>query len=90
MVTVDCGGIKKPKGVNKSVVDSIRHKEYIDMLFSKGLIRHSMKKIQSKLHRLGTYDTFRIPLPCFDDKCYILDDGVISLAYFHRDVLGWY
>ena len=88
MVTVDCGGIKKPKDVNKNVVDSIRHKEYIDMLFSKGLMRHSMKKIQIKLHRLGTYDTFRIPLSCFDDKCYILDDGVSSLAYFHRDVLG--
>ena len=86
LVTEDCGGIKKPKGVNKNVVDTIRHKEYIDMLFSKGLMRHSMKKIQIKLHRVWTYDTFRISLPCFDDKCYILDDGVGSLAYFHMDI----
>ena len=33
-----------------------------------------MKRIQSKLHRRGTYD----------DKRYILDDGISTLAYFHK------
>ena len=35
-----------------------------------------MKRIQSKLHRIGTYNIFKIPLSCFDDKKYILDDGI--------------
>ena len=45
-----------------------------------------MKRIQSKLHRIGTYDVFKISLSCFDDKRYILDDGIISLAYLHKDI----
>ena len=44
-----------------------------------------MKKIQSILHRTGIYDVCKISLSCFNDKRYILDDGVKSLAYFHKD-----
>ena len=44
-----------------------------------------MKRIQSKFHRIGTYDACMISLSCFDDKKYILDDGINSLAYFHKD-----
>ena len=46
-----------------------------------------MKRIQSKLHKTGTYKVCKISLPCFDDKRYILDDGINSLAYFHKDIL---
>ena len=35
-----------------------------------------MKRIQSKLHRIGTYGICKVSLSCFDDKRYILDDGV--------------
>ena len=44
-----------------------------------------MKRIRSKLHRIGTYDVSKISLSCFDDKRYILDDGITSLAYFNKD-----
>ena len=46
-----------------------------------------MKRIQSKLNRLGTYDVFKINLSSFDDKRYIVDNGVDSLAYSHKDIL---
>ena len=45
-----------------------------------------MKRIQSRLHKIGTYNVCKIYVPCFDDKRYILDDGINSLAYFHRDI----
>ena len=45
-----------------------------------------MKRIQSQLHRIETYDVCKISLSCFDYKRYILDDGVNSLAYFHKDI----
>ena len=45
-----------------------------------------MKRIQRKLHRIGSYDRYKISLSCFDDKKYILDDAINSLAYFHRDI----
>ena len=46
-------------------------------------MEHNIKRIQSKLHRIGTYDVCKISLSCFNDKRYILDDGINSLAYFH-------
>ena len=46
----------------------------------------NMKRIQSKLHRIGTCDVCKISLSCFDDKRYKLDDRVNSLAYFHKDI----
>ena len=64
----------------------IKHKEFVDVLFNKKVIGHDMKRIRSKLHKIGTYDVFKISLSCFDDKRYILDDGVNSLAYFHKDI----
>ena len=44
-----------------------------------------MKRIQNKLHRFGTYDVSKISLSCFDGKRYISDDGINTLAYFHKD-----
>ena len=51
-------------------------------------MRHKIKRTQSKLHRIGTYDVCKILLSCFDDKRFILDvgDGINSLDYFHKDV----
>ena len=40
-----------------------------------------MKRTQSKLHRIATYDICKISMSCFDDKR--LDDGINSLTYFH-------
>ena len=50
------------------------------------MIRHKMKRIQSKLHKIGTYNICKISLFCFDDKRYRLVNGLNSLEYFHRDI----
>ena len=85
-IVVDSKEIKKAKGVNKNIAEKIRHKEYLDVLFNKNMIRHKMKIIQSNLHRIGTYDIYKIILSCIDDKRYILDGGINSLTYFQKDV----
>ena len=54
LIAVDSEEVKKAKGVNKNVVKEIKHKEFVDVLFNKKMIRHKKKKIQSKLHRIGT------------------------------------
>ena len=82
VIDADDEEVTKAKEVNRK----IRYKEFADALFNKKMIGHNMKRIQSKLHRIGTYDVFKISLLCFDDKRYILDDGVNSLAYFHKDI----
>ena len=67
---VDSSEHKKAKGVNKNVVTTISHNEYKDILLNNKWIRHSMNRIQSKDHRIGTYKIKKISLSCFDDKIY--------------------
>ena len=57
----------------------------LNVLFNKKVIRHKMKRIQAKKHKIGTYEIDKISLSCFDDQRYVLDDGVNTLAYFHND-----
>ena len=38
------------------------------MNVNKKFLRHSMNSIQSKDHRIGTYEINKISLSCFDDK----------------------
>ena len=68
LIAVDGGKIKIAKGVSKNGVKNIRHEGYINVLFNNKMMRHKMKRIQSKLHRIGTYDVCKISLSCFDDK----------------------
>ena len=82
LITVDDEEVNKAKEVNKK----IKHKEFVDVLFNKKVVRYNMKRIQSKLHELGTYDVYKISLSCFDDKRYVLNDGVSTLAYFYKDI----
>ena len=44
-----------------------------------------MNGIQAKKHKIGTSEIDKTSLSCFDDKRYVLDDGVNTLAYFHKD-----
>ena len=57
------------------------------MFYLKKNIRHKMKRIQAKKHKIGTYEIDKISLSCFDDKRSVLDDGAHThtLAYFHKD-----
>ena len=59
--------------------------KFKDILFNEKIIRHKMKRIQSKKLKLGTYEIDKISLSCFGDKRYVLDDGNCTLAYFDKD-----
>ena len=52
--------------------------------FNKKVFRHIMKKIGSKKHKIYTQESDKISLSCFDDKRYILDNGINTLAYGHK------
>ena len=56
-----------------------------DVLFNEKITRCKMRRIQSKKQKLGTYEIDKISLSCFDDKWYVLDDGIHTLACFYRD-----
>ena len=42
--------------------------------------------MEAKLHEIGTYEVEKTPVSCFDDKRFILNDGINNLAYDHKDI----
>ena len=64
----DSSKCKKAKDVNKNIAAKIRHSEYKDLLLNKKFLRHAVNRIQSKNHRIGTYEINKISLSCFDHK----------------------
>ena len=42
---------------------------------------HSMKSIKSHNHIITSCEITKCSLSCFDNKRYILDDGITTLAY---------
>ena len=74
------------KSINKGRNAFIEFQEFHNTLFQKKILRHKMRGIKSKTHNLGTYETNKISLSCFDDKRYILKNGIDTLAYGHKDI----
>ena len=63
------------KSTNKGHNAFIEFQEFHDTLFQKKILRHTMRGIKPKNH-----------LSCFDDKRYILKNGINTLAYGHKDI----
>ena len=74
---------KKTKVVNRNAVATITNNKYKDALLNKKSLRHLMNRIQSKDHKIGTYEISKISLSYFDDKIYIQSTGCDGLALGH-------
>ena len=75
---------KTAKDVRKYVIKkNITHENFKDCLLNGKQILHSMRTIKTECHQIGSYKLNKISLSCFDDKRYILDDGIHSYAYGH-------
>ena len=75
---------KKAKGLVKSVVEKdLKHQMYADILENSEQMHSKMKVIRSQKHQLYTMTINKISLSAYDDKRYILDDGITSYAYGH-------
>ena len=81
--------IKKIDGSESSTAKGVNiateFNEFKDVVFKKKIIRHKMKRMQAKKHKRGTYEIDKISLSCFNDKRFVLDDKVHTLAFFHKD-----
>ena len=80
---------KKAKGVKKNVIrKGISHGDYLDVLNQSKVMHHKMKTIRSDCHQISSYEINKIFLSPFDDKRYILSDGISSYAYGHLNITG--
>ena len=72
------------KGIKKSVIKHhTKHEHYKQCLFDKTIYMSTMNHIKSYDHQLYNIIINKLGLSPFDDKRYILDDGINSLAYRH-------
>ena len=76
----------KESNTAKGVNIATEFNELKDTLFHKEISRRKMRRIQGKKHKMGTYEINKISLSCFDDKRFVLNDGIHTLAYFHKDL----
>jgi len=75
---------KTAKGVNKDVIKSeIKHSDSLNVLLNEVTMHHQMLSIRSELHQISSYHLNEVSLSPFDDKRYILDDGISSYSYGH-------
>ena len=58
----------KESNTAKGVSITTELDKFKDVLFNEKIIRHKIKRIQNKKHKLRTYKIDRISLSCFDDK----------------------
>ena len=78
---------KKAKGIKKNIIErDLDHKDYLSVLQNKTIRKHKIKTIRSDHHVVSSYEINKISLSCFDDKRYILDDGITSYAYGHEKI----
>ena len=75
---------KTAKGIKKSVTKrKLRHAGYRECLFEKRQTMASMNQIRSESHEIYSIKLNKIGLSPYDDKRYILNDGMNTLAYGH-------
>ena len=75
---------KKAKGIVKSVIKKdLKHEMYKKILTTSGKMYSRMKVIRSQKHRVYTMDINKISLSAYDDKRFLLEDGISSYAYGH-------
>ena len=77
------GGVKKSaKGIQKSV-KTLHHDLFKSCLLDNQSVRKPMTQLRSTNHQIVINRVNKIALSCFDDKRYLLEDGLRSLAYGH-------
>ena len=78
---LDGGEKKSAKGVTKLVQQQLTHDRFKETLSSGRLIRMQNHRIASSSHQLHTVTIIKVSLNAFDDKRYILDDGIDTLPF---------
>ena len=82
-----CKDTKKGKGIKKSTLKTFSAEDYESTLLDKSPIKvHKYQAIRSFRNQMYTVEGTKRGLSAFDDKFYILDDGVSTLPYGHYKI----
>lgn len=75
------------KGIKRNVVNLLGHQKYCDAILGDDKKQKcSFNMIRAYNHQLTTVKITKTSLCCYDDKRYICDDNINSLAHGHCDI----
>ena len=79
------------KGIKKSYVKKhVRHEQFLKVLHAQKPTMSKFRNFRSKNHHLETVEISKTCLNAFDDKRFILEDGISTLAYGHHAIADLY
>ena len=76
----------RAKGIQFAAQRALRHRDYAQQLDQPTITSLTNRRIGAKSHRLFTIETDKRALCSYDDKRFLLDDNITSLAYGHKDI----
>lgn len=78
------------KGIKNSAKNRMSHNDYYRCLFPTQSSDErqfiNFHCIRSKSHKIHTYEMRKVAMCRYDDKRYILDDGITSYSYGHKNI----
>ena len=81
------GGTIKAKGISRSVVKkTFHHEDFVQVLNTRIPTQAVQHSIRSYQHQLFTVQLRKMALSAYDDKRWLKEDGISSLAYGHKDI----
>jgi hypothetical protein len=79
---------KTAKGISRRTTARLRHAEYLTALMDEKSSTVNMQQIRSYNHEIYSIQLTKTGLSPYDDKRYVLDDKVSTLAYGHYAIDG--
>jgi hypothetical protein len=77
---------KRAKGIQKAAIADLHHADYLAQLKRAAENYVNVRRIGQKHHRVFTIDGMKRGLCSFDDKRYLLPDGIRTLAHGHYSI----
>lgn len=74
---------KRAKGIQRAAMTNVRHEHYLAQLNQAAENYVNIRRIGQKHHRVYTIEAAKRGLCAFDDKRYMLPDGIHTLAHGH-------
>jgi hypothetical protein len=81
------GEKKTAKGISKTVTKRLSHDEYLRQLWEPAPMYTTMCSIRQDAHQLLTLMQSKRALCSFDDKRYVCDDNIHTLAFGHYSLM---
>ena len=73
--------VKTAKGVKRSVIQQLNFDDYVQCLLTTKTLEHDFVSIKSERHQVYTSCQSKVSLSCFDDKRWVLDNGIDTIPY---------